>query len=379
MELRKQLEDELDTRLKIVENKSREIWEKGELYHTYYTLHGMRHSNAVINILNLLVDGLNPEDQLNEIEIFYLLSSAYLHDVGMQCKYPEDEKEVESRSQLSDKTYTLQDLIRDEHHLRSGRYINENYKTLGLNRIEAGFVGLISEGHRKVNLSSTNYDRQPIGLEKVRLRLLAALLRLADELDVDFRRAPEELYKFMKDMPAFSRLQWLKHHYTSGVMIEPIVRGSKRVLYIEINCQYPTEDEGRKITEDLVLKPIEKTMEELKIIFLEYGLKLDLTHKVKLNTNLSKLPEDLSKCYFGKKETPENSFKNPATPTNLNSRIQLFNFKHHLNNKGGTLVSHFSTFQIPKSFLSRFTDRTDPWRLVCSTEISTNLTSPYRL
>ena len=64
MELRQQLGNDLATRLNVVENKAREIWKKGELYHAYYTLHGIEHSDAVINILNLLVVGLRPEDKL---------------------------------------------------------------------------------------------------------------------------------------------------------------------------------------------------------------------------------------------------------------------------------------------------------------------------
>jgi exopolyphosphatase/pppGpp-phosphohydrolase len=232
MGLKQQLGDELAPRLKIIENKAKEIWDKGELYHTYYTLHGIKHSNSVIDILDHLVIGLNPEDQLEETEIFCLLSSAYLHDVGMQCKYPDDEKRVESISLLKKKPYTLQDLIRDEHHFRSGRYIKENYKALGLDHIEAECVRLISEGHRKVDLYSTDYDRQPIGLKKVRVRLLSSLLRLADELDVDYKRAPEALYEILKkDMPDFSRLQWLKHYYTSGLIIESIVKeGGKKTF-----------------------------------------------------------------------------------------------------------------------------------------------------
>lgn len=300
MELEKQLGTDYAIKLKIVEKKTEEIWEKGELYHTYYTLHGMKHSNAVINILDLLVAGLSDDDQLEEIEIFCLLSAAYLHDVGMQCKYPDDEARIKLISEAKNKPYTLQDLIRDEHHLRSGRYIKENLKTLDLDQYESECVRLISEGHREVNLHSDNYESQAIGFKRVRVRLLSSLLRLADELDIDYKRAPETLYEILKeDMPNFSRLQWLKHYYTSGVIIDPVTKERKRKLSIEINCQYPREDEGRKITEVLVLKPIEEKLDELNTIFLENGLKIDITHKLKLNTYLSEIPEELFKDDFG--------------------------------------------------------------------------------
>ncbi|MDR7664390.1 tetratricopeptide repeat protein [Methanosarcina sp. Z-7115] len=300
MELKQQLGTDYATKLKVIENKTKGIWEKGELYHTYYTLHGMKHSDAVINILDLLVAGLNPEDQLEEIEVFCLLSAAYLHDVGMQHKYPDDEARIESISKSKNEPYTFQDLIRDEHHLRSGRYIKENLKILDLDQYEAECVRLISEGHRKVNLHSDDYESRAIGFKRIRVRLLSSLLRLADELDIDYKRAPEILYEILKeDMPYFSKLQWLKHYYTTGLIIDPIIKESKRRLSIEINCQYPREDEGRKITEILILKPIEEKTEELKTIFLECGLKIDLTYKLKLNTDLSEIPEYLYKDDFG--------------------------------------------------------------------------------
>lgn len=300
MELKQQLGADYATKLRVIESKTREIWEKGELYHTYYTLHGMKHSDAVINILDLLVDGLNSEDQLEEIEIFCLLSAAYLHDVGMQRKYPDDEVRVENISKSKNKPYTFQDLIRDEHHLRSGRYIKENFKTLDLDQYESECVRLISEGHRKVDLHLDDYESRAIGFKRVRVRLLSSLLRLADELDIDYRRAPETLYEILKEnMPDFSKLQWLKHYYTTGLIIEPIIKEGKRKLSIEINCQYPREDEGRKITEVLILKPIEEKIDKLKTIFLEYGLKIDLTYKLKMNLDLSEIPEYLYNDEFG--------------------------------------------------------------------------------
>lgn len=313
MKLRKQLEDELEAKLKIVENESKKIWENGPVHHPYYTSHGIKHSDAIINALNRLVDGLNDEDKLEEIEIFCLLSAAYLHDVGMQCKYLGDEARTESICKSKNKLYTYQDLIRDEHHLRSGRHINENYRILGLNYIEAKCVRLISEGHRKVDLYSIEYESQPIGPIRVRVRLLSALLRLADELDIDYRRAPETLYEILKeDMPDFSRLQWLKHHYTSGVIIEPITKERKKVISVEVNCHYPRKEEGEKVTEVLIIEPIREKIKELQTIFLKYGLELDLTHRVHLNEDLKGIPDILLKDIFDQK------YSNVLLPINFN-------------------------------------------------------------
>jgi hypothetical protein len=301
MELRTKLGEKLASKLNIIEQEAETIWKKGELYHVYYTLHGLDHSNYVITILEKLINGLNPQDNLNETELFCLLSAAFLHDVGMQRKYPND---VERAAQISKtnkkRTYTFHDLIRDEHHTRSGRYIKDNSKNLKLDHIEAECIRLISEGHRQTKLESKEYDDQPIGLDRVRVRLLSALLRLADELDVTYLRAPETLFDILKnDLPDYSRIQWLKHYYTGGILINTQQEANgKKKTSIELHCQYPVEDVGRKITEVLISKPIEETLNDVRLILMEYGLILSVDHKVKCNPDLKKIPENIHE-YLG--------------------------------------------------------------------------------
>lgn len=303
MGLKEKLGKDNTSKLNIIEREANKIWKKGELYHVYYTLHGLDHSNNVIKILEKLIDGLNPTDNLNETEIFCLLTAGFLHDAGMQCKYADDVERAAKISELKRRPYTFQDLIRDEHHIRSGHYIKENYKNLKLDHVEAECIGLISEGHRQTKLDSKEYDNQPVGLERVRVRLLSALLRMADELDVVYTRAPETLYDILKnDMPDYSRLQWLKHYYTSGVLINTHQDANgKRRTSIEIHCQYPNEDVGRKITEVLISKPIEETLNDVRLILLEYGLSLNLDHKIKCTPDLEEIPEDMYDKYIGRK------------------------------------------------------------------------------
>ncbi len=303
MELKQRLGKDFDAKLNIIEQEADKIWKKGELYHVYYTLHGLDHSNYVIKILEKLIEGLNPSDNLNETEVFCLLSAAYLHDVGMQCKYPDDMERAAQISELKRRPYTFQDLIRDEHHKRSGRYIKDNYKNLKLDHIESECIRLISEGHRQIKLESKEYDDQPVGLERVRVRLLSALLRLADELDITYTRAPETLYDILKnDMPSYSRLQWLKHYYTGGVWINTQQdTNGKRKTSIEMHCQYPNEDVGRKITEILISKPVEEKLNDIRLILLEYGLNLNLDHKIKCASNLKEIPTDIYDEYLGQK------------------------------------------------------------------------------
>ena len=303
MELKHQLSGSFPSKLDIIEQETKEIWKKGEFYHVYYTLHGLDHSNSVIEILGRLVDGLNPEDKLNDTEIFCLLSAAYLHDVGMLCKYPDDDAKAAQKSELKKRPYSVQDLIRDEHHIRSGRYIKEHRTDLKLDHIEVECVRLIAEGHRQIKLDSKEYDDQVIGQKSVRVRLLSALLRLADELDITYKRAPETLFDILEnDMPDYSLLQWLKHYYTAGVLIDTITeaKGKKRTS-IEIHCQYPREDVGRKITEVLIATPVEETLNEVRYILLDCVLRLNLDYKIKTNRDLEEIPEHIYDKYLGQK------------------------------------------------------------------------------
>jgi tetratricopeptide (TPR) repeat protein len=219
----------------------------------------------------------------------------------MLCKYPDDDAKAAQKSEK--RPYSVQDLIRDEHHIRSGRYIKEHRTDLKLDHIEVECVRLIAEGHRQIKLESKEYDNQVIGQKSVHVRLLSALLRLADELDITYGRAPETLYDILKnDMPDYSLLQWLKHYYTAGVLIDTITeaKGKKRTS-IEIHCQYPKEDVGRKITEVLIATPVEKTLNEVRYILLDCGLRLNLDYKIKTNLDLEEIPEHIYDKYLGQK------------------------------------------------------------------------------
>jgi HD superfamily phosphodiesterase len=111
MELKQKLGENFAPKSNIIEQEAEKLWKKGEFYHVYYTLHGLDHSNHVIKILERLINGLNPEDNLNETEIFCLLSAALLHDVGMLYKYPEDDEKAAKISKLKKRPYSVQDII----------------------------------------------------------------------------------------------------------------------------------------------------------------------------------------------------------------------------------------------------------------------------
>jgi len=128
------------SQLASIKKHSEEVWKKETFHHTYYTLHGMDHSRAVISMLDGLVDGIDPDRGLTNPEIFYLLASVYLHDVGMLISYPDDEDRANEINARKTGQYTKEDLIRDKHHMRSGEYVAEHAAELELDHVESECV-----------------------------------------------------------------------------------------------------------------------------------------------------------------------------------------------------------------------------------------------
>ena len=204
-----------------------------------FTDHTVRHSESVIAILDWLIP---PEvrDALNEWEIYFLLAAAYLHDIGMAENYPGSPAGPAWENYLQqylsrhpgvsiDDEDTLQavvrDFVRDTHHHRSEEYIRHHGRALlGLNATgtghEAAIVARISLGHRKTNLGDRDlFGETVFGVENkpIRRDLLAAYLRIADELDTTAHRTPVAEYESRTIPDQISKLEWGKHLSIQGV------------------------------------------------------------------------------------------------------------------------------------------------------------------
>lgn len=197
--------------LGVIEHITLRIWENP--LHKHYTRHGIQHSCNVIKHLDRMTEKLmKTSEKLNKHEIFILLASAYLHDIGMQ--------DGKSRSLTH---------IREHHHEISSEKIHlsvdnrKKYRTLGLEPFEeyVDYIALVSKGHRlrSTDLTSGAYKKTTFQNYSIRLPLLAALLNFADELNLDFTRVNMDELR-TKRIPFKSRIEWYRHHYVEGVRIE---------------------------------------------------------------------------------------------------------------------------------------------------------------
>lgn len=166
-----------------------------------YTDHTELHSLTVIDACNRII-GEKQIEKLNADEIYILLAACYLHDVGMGIS----DKDYEEFSKKMGADYyfeehpndTKADFVRKYHHEFSALYI-EKYADLydipSPEHVHA--IKQIARGHRKTDLfDEREYPadyKLPNG-NTVCLPYLAAVIRIADEIDVVASRNPMILY-----------------------------------------------------------------------------------------------------------------------------------------------------------------------------------------
>lgn len=224
--LRNTLKDKnlkLFERLKLIEDSANKALKYTIAKFPYYTPHNFLHSQNVEEILNWLIpDEIKPK--MNDNEIFFLLVATWLHDWGMVAS--KDEKA---------------ELVRKLHHIRTETNFEEFYDKIFLSLPEARIIGRICRGHTKENLFSKQYDNSYLGSNVlIRVRFLAALLRVADECDVTANRTPEIIYYTLKPEGA-SDEEFKKHLSISGIgqptpyklMISGVAKTPKGVQVIE--------------------------------------------------------------------------------------------------------------------------------------------------
>lgn len=179
-----------------------------------YTDHSIIHSENVLQLCNALLK--ERIHLLNVDECYILAMSCYLHDVGMcitEADYQEFLSQIETDNYLEEyPDATLADIVRTFHNEFSGCFIKKysDFFEIPTKEHVWGIIQ-VSRGHRKTDL----FDRSEypdIILENgnvLHLQCLAAIIRLADELDVTVERNSPLLYEKLilidsKDIGAFS-------------------------------------------------------------------------------------------------------------------------------------------------------------------------------
>ena len=190
-----------------------------------FTDHTLLHTLSVINISNQLLR--DEVEKLNADEIYIYLMACALHDIGMGTL----DRDLETFIDLAGiRDYvnahpdiTKPVLIRKFHNDFSAVFIKKYWEILEIpSKRYADAIAEVGRGHRKTDLLDealypTDYELDDGN--RVNLAALAALIRIADELDVASDRNPDLLYhtESMEGMSEKDVFEFSKHEAISLV------------------------------------------------------------------------------------------------------------------------------------------------------------------
>jgi hypothetical protein len=247
-----------------------------------FTDHGVPHSDRVNGYAKKILD-TNKGQQLSEEEIYVLLAGIYFHDIGMQCdvtqfarvrEYATTELnanfEVEFRAATAG-TFSPEEQasIRKNHHLLSVAWLAcARRSSDGCDRIAPPHLitaaksipeSLFSEVlavcrfHTKSAISDCRLHDELVG--NIRTRLLAAVLRLADELDIAYARVPSRSAEILTAFRPtdLGRVLWHLHCRTP----DPLARPPFVVVKVPLNLE-DNRDFGDAIKRLYIDKFVEK-------------------------------------------------------------------------------------------------------------------------
>lgn len=168
-----------------------------------FTDHTILHSMDVLEYCNMLL-GEEQIDRLSPAECYVLIMSCYLHDIGMginQKNYEELSKKIDFGDYFETHSHVdTETIIRDFHNEYSGLFIRKYAELFDIPCEEMIFaIVQVSRGHRKTDLlDEKEYPvlTSPDGI--IRTAFLAAIIRLADEIDVGVDRNSELLFDSSK-------------------------------------------------------------------------------------------------------------------------------------------------------------------------------------
>jgi len=193
-----------------------------------YTDHSVAHSDKVAQHLAWMTALADMDEPLSSLEIALLWCAAYLHDAGMSpdAFLPAEVRELERLCDCGreHENWTgcpaIRAHVRSIHHEQSLLYITRNWKELGFpDHHFARMVGDLSRHHRILSLGPRSELRDDAHYRggSANLRLLAAFVRVADECDLDFERAPLLLYRRAVASDEAALDHWQRHVSIAGV------------------------------------------------------------------------------------------------------------------------------------------------------------------
>ena len=284
--------DNLEGSLLIIKDAVKSIWPPNVRIIRDFIDHGIAHSDRVAHHITKLLKilKLDASKDLSEIEMYLLLLGVYLHDIGMQCdvvKFPQIKKIAEdlnadfkdinfnadgSNNGSSNYSQEQQIAIRDNHQYLTAawiKYAYDNRDPYQHSMLDDALKSIpellvtdlmdICKYHSALPIDTAfgecKQDRE------VNKTLVAALLRFADELDVDRDRVSPGVYKYFRLPPGSSKFWWL--HERTGVNLDVETRKVTLKVYLHPDDIGPY---GSSIREFCIDKFQKKNLPLLKVL-----------------------------------------------------------------------------------------------------------------
>jgi hypothetical protein len=235
---------------------------------------GEQHCQNVLENVDRLVPD-NIKRQMPPREIFVLLCAIQFHEIGLLAEKEEQE--------------SLSSILRD-YPERTYDYIHQYYKDWGLTPAQARLIKNVCIG-----LSNSRFKLLPeyevLHRAKIRVRFLAAVLRLGNILDVDYTRVSSFVSKLRRLSPE-SKRQWLKYSDIGGIEIDS--DRWKIALHVA-----PETVESRRLLDEFVHDELQLELEFVHDILDKNGLyyrtaEMKLAHEIAArDKRVSRALEDL--------------------------------------------------------------------------------------
>ena len=182
-----------------------------------FTDHTELHTLNIIEFCNNLIG--EQIDKLNADEMYVLLLGCYFHDTGMgisHADFDEFSKQINFGNYFDTHSRdNYPEIVRNFHQEFSGLFLRKYAKFFEFPSEEHLFAIIqISRGHRKTDLNDEK--EYPLNLKvpsgnTICLPYLAALVRLADEIDVTASRNSKAIYDLNKIVKEIDLIEFMKH------------------------------------------------------------------------------------------------------------------------------------------------------------------------
>ena len=295
-----------------------------------------RHSIRLVEYADKLLQA-NYGNKLNEYEMYLLLAGIYLHDIGMQCdikKFPDIKTEAENlgaefkldfeEDKATKYSNEEQNSIRENHPYLSAAWISYAYKNeqTAVSTAVKSFSRKLVEDlidvcmyHSKLPIDKC--DSRFMYYREMRKKLVAALLRFSDELDIaDNRVSLETVKNFSFD--AHNSLYWWLHDSTNVSFF----RKNLIQLKITLNPE-DMEHYGKLVQREFIDKFISKNNKILDVLAEEnLFIRIDSDSKVEKSEFTGKLPANITQIF---EKLPQKQQQNDNS--SIKYEPKLFEFK----------------------------------------------------